>query len=84
MRLSPDGRLLPRGVSYDPARRRYRVRLYCNDRVIWLTYARSLDDALRDYESALVRQQENELAGHVVRGASSLATLLLQRRGVRA
>lgn len=66
MRHDPDGVKLPRGVIYDPARQRYRVRLYRFHRVIWLSYARSVEEALTDFDNAKVEQKRiKEHTGHI-------------------
>ena len=47
---------LPRGIWYEESRRRYRVRLYHRQQVIWLTYHVTLDDALSARDQALAFQ----------------------------
>lgn len=75
-RVDPDGQLLPRGISYETARGRYRIRLYFRDRVIWLSYKRSLKDALVDLQLAQAAQRKIDLSQNVARGATGLAAML--------
>jgi hypothetical protein len=57
MNTDPNGRTLPRGVTYEPKRRRYRVRLYQLDRPVWVSYSRSYADAMDQYDQARQRQR---------------------------
>lgn len=49
---TPEGTPLPRGVIYDPKRKRYRVRLYRRSRPVYLAYASSYDEAIAKYKEA--------------------------------
>lgn len=79
MRMSPCGSLLPRGMTYDPDRKRFRIRLYAGDTVVWLSYQTTLDAALADYDEALATQQQVDLDQHTARGATGLAATLTRR-----
>lgn len=48
---------LPKGVRYDPERNRYRVRLYVGNRVAYLNYAGTYDEAMQMYEEACDRKK---------------------------
>lgn len=68
MRRGPDNRPLPRGMIYDPARRRFRVRLYRKHREIWLSYAHDYLEALKQYQKAKacqarIRSHEGAITG---------------------
>ena len=53
MLTDPNGRKLPTGVTYDPKRGRYRVRLYRGEQAIWLSYTRRYSSAMEQYQRAL-------------------------------
>lgn len=57
MRTTPDGHSLPRGVIYDPVKRRYRVRIYVRQRPIWTTYHYCVYEALAAHERALAHRE---------------------------
>lgn len=54
------GNTLPKGVFYDPDRRRYRVRTYRHSRVVWCTYHRDYEAAIAAHDHA-VRARQNEI-----------------------
>ena len=56
-RIDPNGNQLPRGVIYDPARQRYRVRFYQGSRVVYLNYAHAFDEAMTMYDEGLKTQE---------------------------
>lgn len=47
---------LPRGLSYDPVRRAFRVRLYWQSKVLHLSYHRDKGEALEAYAKAKEKQ----------------------------
>lgn len=48
----------PRGIWYEPDRKRWRVRIYVRSRVVYLRYYDTLEEALKGYEEARKRQKE--------------------------
>lgn len=63
-RVSPEGWALPKGVIYDPARHRYRVRLYYKSRPVFLRYAFTYDEAMAAYEAGLKAQEDVRRGSH--------------------
>ena len=73
----------PKGIYFEAARQRWRVRLYKQGEVIHLSYHRSIEDAMEGWLSAKVRQQHavrrrfiprtNDLSGLLQTLAQSLA-----------
>lgn len=57
MRTAPDGTELPRGVIYDPAKRRFRVRLYARQRPVWTSYHYDHGEALAALERAKAHRE---------------------------
>lgn len=76
MKTTPCGIALPRGVSFDPVRQRYRVRLYRFQREVWLTYPRTHDDALADF--AIAKAKQNHIKNHrtTIRGVGGYVNAL--------
>jgi hypothetical protein len=56
MLTDPQGRRLPTGVTYDPKRNRYRVRLYRGEEPVWLSYSRRYSVAMEQYRRARIAQ----------------------------
>ena len=56
MLTDPQGRRLPMGVTYDPKRDRYRVRLYRGEAPVWLSYSRRYSVAMEQYRRARSKQ----------------------------
>ena len=89
MNTDPNGRALPRGVTYEPTRRRYRVRLYQLDRPIWVSYCSSYAAAMNDYDRARQRQRSLRSRTGSSQGIRSYFTALrsklrrARRRAVR-
>lgn len=50
---------LPRGVYYEAARKRYRVRIYKNKRVVHLSYHKRLNDALNTWHEVQGAQPDD-------------------------
>ena len=63
-----------------PARSRYRVRLYHRSREIWLTYARTRADALRQFDEAQRHREEIRRQGDGVRGTEGYVSALMEKR----
>jgi hypothetical protein len=78
MNQSPEGVALPRGIIYDPARQRYRVRLYHFHRVVWLSYTRTLNDALADFNAAKHKQADVRCHTSSIRSVQDYVTALQQ------
>lgn len=76
----PFGNPLPKGVFYDPERKRYRVRTYRHSKVVWCTYHRDHESALTAHGYATrARQNEMDKEGSVMtpdRFAAALQTNL--------
>ena len=49
---------IPPGIFFEKARQRFRVRLYRQEVVVWRSYHRTLDDALRALD--LARQIQDD------------------------
>lgn len=79
MRIDPNGRALPRGVTYEPKRQRYRVRLYHFDRPIWVSYCSGYAAAMDQYGQARERQRSLRSRGRPSRGIRSYFTALRSR-----
>lgn len=58
----PFGNPLPKGVFYDPERKRYRVRTYRHSKVVWCTYHHDYEAAIAAHDHA-TRARQNEIDG---------------------
>ena len=79
MLTDPKGRKLPTGVTYDPTRRRYRVRLYHGEQPVWLSYARVYTGAMEQYRQARTRQQFARANTQPIGGIRACIRTLRQR-----
>lgn len=59
--FDPEGNHLPKGVFFDPERKRYRVRVYRHSQPVWCSYHHDYDSAIRAHELAL-KAKENYVA----------------------
>ena len=80
MLTDPSGRKLPTGVTYDPRRGRYRVRLYRGEHAIWLSYSRRYSTAMEQYRRAV---SERNGTAQVPRGPSGRLRARLRAVGDR-
>lgn len=62
MRSAPDGTPLPKGIIFDPKKKRFRVRLYLKQRPIWVTYHYVLEEALEALKRA--KDHRSQVAQH--------------------
>lgn len=49
---------LPRGIFYDTKRKRYRVRIHIKSKVVYLSYHKTPEDALKAYHEARAKRKE--------------------------
>lgn len=75
---SPEQAALPKGVFFENARRRYRVRLYKYGRVFWRSYHHTLHGAMEALGAAKTVQAslENEVPPRIDRPGASLGEML--------
>lgn len=66
----------PRGIAWDPARRRYRIRLYFRKRVVWLSYTRDLTVAEAEYRKAIEHRKMLTALPDEVRGIDGYITAI--------
>lgn len=58
---------LPRGIYYEAKRRRYRVRLYYGQRILWRSYHTTLEAAVEQLENAKRYRRTLLLGGNLKR-----------------